>query len=225
MAVAEGGGADVNETLWYVARGGGLVSLALLAVSVALGLVLGARLPLPGLPRPSVIEVHRFASMLAMVFAAVHVLALLLDADSGVSPLGAVVPFVDDVAPLGTAMGILALQMAVAVWVSTRLRRRIGHAWWRAIHRLTYAVFALGLLHGVLAGTDTGGPVATAVHLGALALVGPPLVVRMLGPAPAAPRRPPPRHGTPDTPGTASLPPLPPARPRRGGGLPPLRPS
>jgi DMSO/TMAO reductase YedYZ heme-binding membrane subunit len=43
---------------------------------------------------------------------------------------------------------------------------------WRVVHTASYLSFALGLLHGLLAGTDTGSPLALAFYLATLLMVG-----------------------------------------------------
>ncbi len=45
------------------------------------------------------------------------------------------------------------------------MRARLGAARWRALHRLAYAGFALAMVHGVLAGTDTGRWWATGLYV------------------------------------------------------------
>lgn len=225
----------MNEAAWYLARAGGMVAFALIAASVALGLLMSLKVASPRWPRSAINELHRFTTVLALVFSGVHVLALLVDTESGIGLVEALVPFAADTEPLGVAMGIVALQLAVAIWLSTYVRHRIGYARWRQLHYLTFVVFGLGLLHGLLAGTDTGGLPATLVYLGALALIGPPLVARMYGRRePGRPPRtqasrtsPPPVRPAQGSvavgPAAAALPPLHSRRSPVADGLPPLR--
>jgi hypothetical protein len=63
---------------WFVARAGGIVAWALTAGSVIWGLLLSTR-PLGRRPRPAwLFDLHRFLGGLAVIFTAVHVLAVAL---------------------------------------------------------------------------------------------------------------------------------------------------
>lgn len=76
--------------------------------------------------------------------------------------------------------GILAGYLAIVVHGSFWLRRKIGVAIWRRLHRLTFALFVLAAAHGLLAGTDAAAPfmiVTYAATAGAVAML---LAVRIL---------------------------------------------
>ena len=88
------------------------------------------------------------------------------------NPLALVVPGLIDYRPLPTALGVLAGDLMVLVYVSFALRRWIGQRNWRRLHSATYGVFAAATLHGLLAGTDAGTPWACGLYLGALGAVG-----------------------------------------------------
>mgnify|MGYP001047800448 CR=1 FL=1 len=62
----------------------------------------------------------------------------------------------------------------------------IGVKRWRALHRLSYAIFAAATAHGIAAGSDSGRPWALALYLGAVAAVVLATAFRALT---AAPRR------------------------------------
>jgi methionine sulfoxide reductase heme-binding subunit len=63
---------------WYLMRGSGVVSLILLTVVVALGIATANRWR-AGQPRFVTLSLHRNASLLAVVFLAIHVLTGLID--------------------------------------------------------------------------------------------------------------------------------------------------
>ena len=77
--------------------------------------------------RPGTTEIHRYVSLLALSFVAVHVLSMLLDTKSGIGLVQVLVPFTGSQRPLAAGLGVVALDLALAVWVTTLLRRRIGH--------------------------------------------------------------------------------------------------
>ncbi|HSE81542.1 MAG TPA: ferric reductase-like transmembrane domain-containing protein [Gaiellaceae bacterium] len=172
-----------DPTFWLLARSSGLVAYALLAASVVLGLVVKSR-PLGSSVSPAaVVDVHRFLALLGLGALALHGAALVADdaVDIGLGAL--LVPGVSPYRPVATTLGVLAAELMVVIYLSFSVRRRIGAKAWRALHWLTYLVFALATLHGLAAGTDSGRTWALAFYgaavgavLGALAwrLVVPP---------------------------------------------------
>ena len=68
------------------------------------------------------------------------------------------VPFTMGYRPAFTGLGIIAGWLAVFLGLSFYARRRIGVKRWRSIHRATIAVWALGVIHTLGAGTDAGQP-------------------------------------------------------------------
>ena len=146
--------AAIDKALWYLGRSSGVVSLVLLTLVVALGIVTRSGRPLPGLPRFAVSAVHRSASLLAVVFLTLHVVTLTLDPQSQLRWLDAVVPFGSQPKPLWIGLGAASLDLMVALVITSLLRQRIGHRVWRAIHWAAYALWPLAILHTIGTGTD-----------------------------------------------------------------------
>jgi methionine sulfoxide reductase heme-binding subunit len=149
---------------WYVVRAGGLVAFALLTLSTVLGLVLSGRARVPGWPRFAVEDVHRFVGLAAGVFVAIHGVGLLVDDYLPFSLSQLLVPGTAPYRPLETALGVVALELLVALALTNRFRDRLSYAFWRRAHFLNFAVWALALLHGVTAGTDSREPWALALY-------------------------------------------------------------
>ncbi len=134
---------------WDLARAGGLVAFGLLTVSVAAGLLLSLRAASPRWPRLLTNELHGFLSMTALVFVILHVAAVWLDPFTGFGLAEILVPLASHYRPLWMALGIVALDLILAVWLSTKLRGRIGYARWRSLHYVTFAIYAAALVHGL----------------------------------------------------------------------------
>jgi sulfoxide reductase heme-binding subunit YedZ len=147
---------SLTDTLWYAARGTGLVSLVVLTVVVALGIATRSGRPLPGLPRFAVMAVHRSASLLVVALLVVHVGSLLLDPYAQLRLVDVVVPFVGAYRPLWLGLGTVAVNLVIALVVTSLLRHRLGLRAWRAVHWAAYAAWPLALLHGLETGTDGG---------------------------------------------------------------------
>jgi methionine sulfoxide reductase heme-binding subunit len=146
----------VTDALWYLGRGTGVVSLVLLTLVVALGIATRSGRPLPGLPRFAVTAVHRSASLLAVVFVAVHVGTLLFDPYAQLDLLALVVPFTAAAEPFWYGLGALAWDLVLALVATSLLRHRIGPRVWRGVHWAAYAAWPVALAHGLGSGTDAG---------------------------------------------------------------------
>ena len=160
-----------DPTFWLLARSSGLVAYALLTASVLAGLIVKAR-PLGRSVSPAaIVDVHRFLALLGLGALVLHGAALVLDdaVDNGLGAL--LVPGASPYRPLATALGVLAAELMVLIYLSVSQRRRIGAKAWRALHWLTYLVFALATLHGLAAGTDSGRTWALALYGAAVGAV------------------------------------------------------
>jgi predicted ferric reductase len=145
-----------SATLWYANRATGAVCLFLFTVVVLLGIAVRLRGRLPGLPRFGTVGLHRALSLSATAFLAVHVLLAVVDGYVDITALDALVPFVSAYQPLWLGLGTVALDLMLAVLVTSLLRERLGHRAWRAVHWLAYASWPVALIHGIGIGTDTG---------------------------------------------------------------------
>jgi hypothetical protein len=167
---------------WTVARAGGLTAYVLLTLAVALGLALSLRWQADRWPRLITNDLHRFLTLLSLAFVAVHGLAVWLDPFMRFGWTEVLVPLMSHYRPLWMALGIVAGYLALAVWLSTELRPRIGYAWWRRLHGLAFAVYALATVHGLATGSDTRTPWGLGLYAGSALLVGSLLGVRLLTP-------------------------------------------
>lgn len=178
--------------IWWIVRSTGLVAQMALAATVVCGL--GIAGGVPGMDRKRALELHESWTLAAIALTPIHALAVVLDAHAEVPVTALVLPFASPVASGAIALGTLALWGMGLVAASTVLRRRLGPRLWRVLHLVSYGTFVLGLAHGLLAGTDTGHPLALGAYaLGAGAVVAA-SVFRAVGtsPSPLASRPPPP---------------------------------
>jgi sulfoxide reductase heme-binding subunit YedZ len=144
-----------STTAWYAARAGGMVAYALLSVGVVLGLTLSGRARLRDWPRFAVEDVHRFVGLLTGTFVAVHVGVLLLQSYVPFSLTDLFVPFAASWKPLPTALGVVGMELMVALALTNRYRKELSYRFWRRAHYLNFAVWLFALVHGIASGTDT----------------------------------------------------------------------
>ncbi len=176
IAATTSGSIVPASTLWYLARGTGIVSVILLSASVALGIVTSMRWHSREWPRFVTAALHKNISLLAVVFLGLHIVTTVLDPVSPVHLVNAIVPFSGSYRPLGIGLGVVAFDLLAALIVTSLLRQRIGYRAWRAIHWSAYACWPFAMLHGLRAGTDAGttwvhavDAVGAAVVFGAIA--------------------------------------------------------
>jgi sulfoxide reductase heme-binding subunit YedZ len=139
---------------WLASRASGLVALVLVTISVGLGLTMAGKvMRRPGLSR-KLLAIHEHTAIAGLVAIAVHGITLLGDPWLNPGIRGIAVPFAASFRPLWTGLGILAGYLATLLGLSYYARRRIGARLWRKAHRATIAVYLLGLLHALGAGSD-----------------------------------------------------------------------
>jgi DMSO/TMAO reductase YedYZ heme-binding membrane subunit len=165
---------------WEVARAGGFMAYGLLTASVAIGLVVSLKWRSPRWTRFVTTELHRFVTLLALVFTGLHTLAVTIDPFIRFTPAEVLVPFVSHYRPLWIALGIVGAYLVIAVYASEWLRPHVGYAWWRRFHYLSFVAFGLALVHGLGTGSDARTPWAIAVYAGSAVLVGALVAVRAL---------------------------------------------
>jgi DMSO/TMAO reductase YedYZ heme-binding membrane subunit len=171
-----------SAVTWDTARAGGFVAYVLLTLAVSAGLVLRNRWQTSRWPRLVTNEVHGYLSLLALVFIVVHVLAVLVDPFTRFRLGEVLVPLASHYRPLWMGLGTVALYLLLAVWISSKLRSRIGYRTWRGIHVLAYGVYGAATVHGLGTGTDTQTVWAAALYAGSVLLVAALTAQRLLVP-------------------------------------------
>lgn len=142
------------QLTWFVSRATGLITLALVSLSVVLGIGSSTRLSSSGWPRFVTQALHRNVSLFVMVLLAIHVVAVILDDFVTITVADALVPFTSAYRPIWLGFGTLASDLLIAVAATSLLRQRIGYGTWRAIHWTSYLCWPLAVVHGLGTGSD-----------------------------------------------------------------------
>ena len=146
----------MNSTfLWYTTRASGIVTLILLTLTMVLGLVTTGRPRARHWPGFAQQEMHRRISIIAVVFLAIHVVTSILDTYVHIGWFAVVVPFTSPYSRFWVGLGTIALDLMVAVFVSSLLRSHLKPGTWRAIHWLAYGSWPIALIHTFGMGTDS----------------------------------------------------------------------
>jgi sulfoxide reductase heme-binding subunit YedZ len=144
-----------SKALWYLTRGFGLVALILLTITMALGLAQAVRFARPGWPRFVVSAIHRNASLLAVAVLVVHITTAVLDSYAPITVVDVFIPFVSRYRPVWLGLGALAIDILLALVVTSLVRERLGARTWRATHWAAYACWPVAVVHGLGTGSDT----------------------------------------------------------------------
>lgn len=144
-----------SSALWYYNRASGLVLLVLFTAVVLLGQLSTARDRALVPPRFVSVALHRNVSVVAFALLAVHVGTSVADSFVDISLTDAVLPFLSPYRPVWLGLGTVALDLLVAVGVTTLLRHRIPLRTWRTTHALSYLAWLTAVVHGLGTGTDT----------------------------------------------------------------------
>jgi methionine sulfoxide reductase heme-binding subunit len=168
---------------WYLTRSSGAVALLLLTVAVALGVADVQRWSTPRWPRFIIDTLHRNVSLLALAFLALHILTAVLDTFAPISLLAAFVPFVSSYRPFWLGLGAVALDLMLAVILTSLLRPRIGPTVWRVTHWLVYACWPIALLHTLGTGSDVKSVWLLVLAVVCLAIVVAAVLARTLAPS------------------------------------------
>lgn len=174
----------MTHLLWFLNRGTGVVLVAVLTLSVALGVLATAPGGLRRWPRFALQSLHRNVALIACGLLLAHAVTPVLDSYvshyATISWLDVAVPFVSAYKTLGIGLGTLALDLVLVIVLSSLARHRLSHRTWFRLHLLTYAAWALGVVHGLLVGTDARTPWSLAVNAASILVVVVAVVVRLL---------------------------------------------
>ena len=155
-----------HQLFWFASRAFGTVAIALLGISVALGLAMSGRLfKRPGLPA-KLKRFHEAATLVTLALIVVHGGLLLFDSYLRPGLAGVTLPFAMGYRPLFTGLGIIGGWLAAILGLSFYARKWIGTKTWRRMHRFTIVVYLLALVHVVGAGTNGRSPWMLAMLAG-----------------------------------------------------------
>jgi len=157
-----------TTALWYASRATGVVSLVMLSLVMLLGILVNRQGRLPGLPSFAVTGLHRSLSLLSVAFVSAHVAAAIADPYVTIRLVSAVVPFTSGYQPFWLGLGAVALDLVLALIVTSLIRGRLSRRAWRGMHWLAYAAWPVAFAHGLGASPDlrAGGLRALAAAVG-----------------------------------------------------------
>ncbi len=144
------------KAYWYLSRATAFVSLSVLWFSMALGLGLTNKVARLWPGAPAAFAIHEYVSLLGLAFALFHALVLLGDHYINFTVAQIFMPFSTvDYRPIWVGIGQIGFYIWLIVSLSFYVRSSIGQKTWRVIHYLSFAMYIMGLVHGLFSGTDS----------------------------------------------------------------------
>jgi predicted ferric reductase len=95
-------------------------------------------------------------SLLGLAYAVFHALVILGDHYINFTLLQLLIPFsTTDYRPFWVGIGQLAFYTWLILAISFYIRPVIGQKFWRILHYASFAMYLMGIFHGLFSGTDT----------------------------------------------------------------------
>lgn len=153
------------KAYWYLSRASAIVAFVLLWMSIVLGLTLTNRTARIWPGGPVVFDLHQHTSLLALIVAFFHGLILMGDRYIAFTLTTVLTPFASaDYRPFWVGLGQIGFYLLGIVGLSFYARRWMGARLWRVVHYLSFGVFILALIHGIVSGTDTSSVGVAAMY-------------------------------------------------------------
>ncbi len=143
-----------SQVLWFATRGAGIVSLLLFTAVVCLGILTSGRWQARGWPRFLTAELHRSLALVSVAFLGLHIATAIVDPYTSLGLASAILPLASPYRPFWIGLGVVALDLVLALTLSSLFRARLGPRVWRTIHWSAYTFWPIALLHGIGAGSD-----------------------------------------------------------------------
>ena len=137
-----------TQILWFIGRATGVVSLMLFTAVLVLGIATAGRSGFAGLPRAGVLRLHRSLAMTSMAFLAVHIVTTIADGYVNLNYWDVLVPFGSGFDPFWIGLAAVAVDLLIAIGITSALRRHLSMKLWRWVHLSAYAMWPLALAHG-----------------------------------------------------------------------------
>ncbi|CAG7652376.1 ferric reductase-like transmembrane domain-containing protein [Actinacidiphila bryophytorum] len=130
-----------------LARLAALIAYVLMVATVVLGVVLRLRFMQRAVNRATFYGAHMTLALAAMIFGGIHGLTFVYQPVWQIGWVRLAVPFTGGVQRIPVGLGILGVELAIAVACSVWLQRRLGYHRWLRVHQLAYVSFGLVWLH------------------------------------------------------------------------------
>jgi ferredoxin len=159
---------DAQQSVHLIAASAGFVSYGLLWISAVWGVVLKNGWGFTRVRHATIYGIHQTVTLLGLTLGVVHALAQLAAPGGTVRLVDEFVPFTNPADPIGIGLGVIALELMVALALSVLVQRWLGYHRWRRLHVLAYLSYGLLTAHLLISGSDTGSLLVRLAIIGSL---------------------------------------------------------
>jgi len=157
---------------WYFSRSSGIVSYLLLFLLIVSGIGIKTSLSFRLMDPTTAWVSHRLIAITLTFAITIHLISLLFDEFLKFTIIDLLVPFASSHEPLYVGLGVIGFYAFLAIIISSFFFIHKTPKIWRILHYLTYPVFILIFLHGILAGTDTSTNIMQNIYWSTGIIVG-----------------------------------------------------
>lgn len=172
MAEGEGTYSPYDQGVRHIATLAGYLAYGLMAWTMCFGILTTTGWARRLVNRQTLYGGHMLLAITTLSFGVLHAVAYAFQINDHFSWLMVAVPLVQGGEP-EVAMGIVGLELGLAVAVSIWLQRRLGYRRWHLLHFGAYGAFALSLAHTIATSPEVRslGGLAIVVFAAAAAVV------------------------------------------------------
>jgi DMSO/TMAO reductase YedYZ heme-binding membrane subunit len=110
--------------------------------------------------------IHQTLTLFGLCLGLVHALASPAVPRGPVRVVDEWLPFTNPHDLMGIGIGVIALELFLALALSALVQGRLGYHRWRSLHRAAYVAFTLLTGHVLVSGSDVGAPSVTGAISG-----------------------------------------------------------
>ena len=145
-----------QKAYWFISRSSGVIAYVLLTIGVLWGLIQSGALFRSRVAPLLSLGLHSYLNWLALGLAALHGVILIKDPFIQIDLPRVLTPFLSEYRPIPVGLGIIGFYLMLLLSLSFYARSHLGQRNFRLLHYVSFGVFIMVTLHGLLAGTDSG---------------------------------------------------------------------
>jgi sulfoxide reductase heme-binding subunit YedZ len=145
------------EPVHAIAASIGFSSMALLWLALIAGLALARGWTMTRIKHSTLLAIHFSLAILGLTLGMVHGVAQIFGPAQTVKLIDTYVPFTNPVDPIGIGVGVIGIELMIALVLSVGIQKWLGFHRWRAVHATAYASYTLVTGHIFISGSEVEG--------------------------------------------------------------------
>lgn len=166
IVLADTGATPYDQGIRHIATLAGYFSYGLMALTVCFGILTTTGWARRMVSRHNLSATHMVLAVATLAFGCLHGISYIFQTGTHFGVVNAVIPFVAG-GETSVGLGIIGLDLGLAVAVSIVFQRWLGYRRWHLVHYLAYGSFGLSVIH-----TFTASAEVQALGLLGVAVIG-----------------------------------------------------